>query len=84
MRMPQVSPPPTNVEPSNDFRKVLAAAQKIKRKTGDSYLGVDTLLLALVEASKDVAEALNEAGKLQKPSCQPYWKAHLRPQFMTC
>ena len=69
MRMPQISPPPTNVEPSNDFRKVLAAAHKIKKDTGDSYLGVDTLLLALVEASKDVAEALNEAGTPQNPSC---------------
>lgn len=63
VRIPQISPEPTQAEPSNEFRKLLATAQKLKKENGDSYLGVDTLLQALVETSKDVQEALNEAGR---------------------
>lgn len=62
MRLPAISPPPDNAQPNLEFRKVLAAAQKLKKESGDAYLGVDTLLRALVETSKDLQEALNEAG----------------------
>ena len=43
------------------MRKALQSASKAAKKAGDSFLGVDTLLRALLEA-KDVAAALTEAG----------------------
>lgn len=36
-------------------------ATKMQKEAGDSFLGVDTLLAAVLEA-KDVADALSEAG----------------------
>ena len=54
------------MELSNDMRKALQAANKAAKKAGDSFLGVDTLLRALLEA-KDVATALSEAGKHALP-----------------
>lgn len=62
VRLPAISPAPDQAQPNLEFRKVLAAAQKLKKESGDAYLGVDTLLRALVETSKDMQEALNEAG----------------------
>ena len=63
MRLPQISPPPTEVEPSREFNAILDKARKIQKQNGDSYLGVDTLLLALLD-NKDIKEALQEAGML--------------------
>lgn len=62
--MPAISPAPDNAQPNNEFQKVFRAAQKLQKETGDAYMGVDTLLRAMVENSKDMQEALNEAGKL--------------------
>ena len=50
-------------EIGNELRKVLQNAIKLQKKRGDSYLSVDTLLLAVLE-NKDVAEALTESGAL--------------------
>ena len=50
-------------EIGNELRKVLQNAIKLQKKRSDSYLSVDTLLLAVLE-NKDVAEALNESGAL--------------------
>lgn len=62
----QVSPSPTEASPSPDFRKALQEAGKLSRQKGDSYLGVDVVLLALLDA-KDVTTALSESG-VQKPA----------------
>lgn len=51
----------TQVDLSNDMRKTLLAASKLCKKNNDSYLGVDTLVRALLE-NKDIAQALSEAG----------------------
>lgn len=67
VRLPSISPAPDSAQPDQAFRKTLSAAQKIKKESGDAYLGVDTLLRALVETSKDMQEALNEAG--DKSAC---------------
>ena len=40
---------------------MLQNAIKLQKKRNDTYLSVDTLLLAALE-SKDVADALNESG----------------------
>lgn len=65
-KVPKVSPSPTEASPSPDFRKALQEAGKLSRQKGDAYLGVDVVLLALLDA-KDVAAALSEAG-VQKPA----------------
>ena len=67
VRLPAISPAPDSAQPNNEFRKVLSAAQKLKKDSGDAYLGVDTLLRAVVETSKDMQEVLNEAGNNQNP-----------------
>ena len=53
--------PLTQVDLSNDMRKTLLAASKLCKKNSDSYLGIDTLVRALLE-NKDIAQALSEAG----------------------
>ena len=50
-------------EIGNELRKVLQNAVKLQKKRNDTYLSVDTLLLAVLE-NKDVADALNESGVL--------------------
>ena len=50
-------------EIGNELRKVLQNAIKLQKKRNDSYLSVDTLLLAVLE-NKDVVEALTESGAL--------------------
>ena len=52
---------------SNDMRKALLVASKLCKKNNDSYLGVDTLVRALLE-NKDIAQALSEAGAVLKLS----------------
>ncbi|KAK9810143.1 hypothetical protein WJX72_005514 [[Myrmecia] bisecta] len=61
VRLPSVSPAPDEVSISPDFKKLLTNAQKIQKKNEDSYVGVDTLLLAVLQ-DKTVAECLSEAG----------------------
>lgn len=60
-KLPTVSPAPDEVYPSGDFKKALQEAGRLSKKRGDAYLGVDVLLLAVVEA-KDVAAAVQESG----------------------
>lgn len=55
----------TQAEISNELRKVLQNAIKLQKKRSDTYLSVDTLLLAVLE-NKDVADALNESGVLSQ------------------
>ena len=52
-------------EIGNELRKVLQNAVKLQKKRSDTYLSVDTLLLAVLE-NKDVADALNESGVLSR------------------
>lgn len=61
VRLPTISPSPDQVELSNDTRKVLQAAVKLQKKRGDTYLGADILLLALLDC-KDISSTLAEAG----------------------
>ena len=49
-------------ELSKDLAKVLTAAQKQAKQNGDSYVGTDTLIKALLE-NKDIASTLTEAGE---------------------
>ncbi|GLI67219.1 hypothetical protein VaNZ11_011143 [Volvox africanus] len=60
-KLPKVQPAPDSVSPGRDLTKMLSAAAKAQKDRGDAYLGVDTLLSAVIAAS-DVAEALSEAG----------------------
>ena len=60
--LPKVEPAPTDVYLGNDTKKVFQAANKIMKKKDDSFMGVDVLFLALLEVSKDVTKALEEAG----------------------
>jgi ATP-dependent Clp protease ATP-binding subunit ClpB len=62
VRLPAVDPAPDQVDLSADFRKLLQAASKAQKASNDSYLGVDTLLVATLE-TKDLGSALEEAGK---------------------
>ena len=55
-------------EIGNELRKVLQNAVKLQKKRNDTYLSVDTLLLAVLE-NKDVADALNESGVLSQAQC---------------
>jgi ATP-dependent Clp protease ATP-binding subunit ClpB len=57
-----MEPAPTDVYLGNDLKKVFQAANKMMKKKEDSFMGVDVLFLALMEASKDVAKAMEEAG----------------------
>mmetsp|Transcript_3412 Transcript_3412/g.6904 ORF Transcript_3412/g.6904 Transcript_3412/m.6904 type:complete len:897 (-) Transcript_3412:48-2738(-) len=60
--LPKMEPAPTDVYLGNDLKKVFQAANKMMKKKEDSFMGVDVLFLALMEASKDVAKAMEEAG----------------------
>ncbi|GIL82494.1 hypothetical protein Vretimale_11933 [Volvox reticuliferus] len=60
-KLPRIDPAPDTVSPSRELTKLLAAAAKAQKDRGDAYLGVDTLLAAVVAVS-EVSEALNEAG----------------------
>lgn len=61
VRLPSIDPPPEQAELSPGLRKVLQQASKLQKQNNDGYLGVDTLLSALLE-SKDIATTLEEAG----------------------
>lgn len=61
MRLPTIDPAPDQVYPSKDFSAVLKKAQQDQKKRGDTYLGVDVLLLALLTDS-EIAAAIQEAG----------------------
>ena len=60
--LPKMEPAPTDVYLGNDLKKVFQSATKMMKKKEDSFMGVDVLFLALMEASKDVAKAMEEAG----------------------
>ena len=60
--LPKLEPAPTDVYLGNDTKKVFQAANKIMKKKEDSFMGVDVLFLALLEVSKDLSKALEEAG----------------------
>ena len=63
VKLPKIEPPPDQADISPDLRKVLHHATKAMKKNNDAYLGVDTLLTALLD-NKDVQAALDEAGTL--------------------
>lgn len=60
VRLPVVDPAPLQVEPSQDMMRVLQNGKKIQKKRGDSYLGVDVLLCAVV-ASPQLKQILQDA-----------------------
>lgn len=60
-QLPKVQPAPSEVTPSKDFRNLLASAAKIQKQKGDSFLGLDVLILAVI-SDKDVATAISESG----------------------
>lgn len=61
MRLPTIDPAPDQVYPSKDFSAVLKKAQQDQKKRGDTYLGVDVLLLALLNDS-EITAAIAETG----------------------
>lgn len=61
VRLPSVEPPPDQAELSSSLRKVLQHASKLQKESDDSFVGVDTLLRAVLD-SKEVLTALEEAG----------------------
>ena len=62
VRLPTVDPPPDQADLSSALRKVLQQASKLQKDSSDSFVGVDTLLRALLDA-KEISSALEEAGK---------------------
>jgi ATP-dependent Clp protease ATP-binding subunit ClpB len=77
VRLPQINPAPDEVYPSKDFSAVLKRAQQDQKKRGDTYLGVDMLLLALLGDS-EISAAIAEAG-LTKNSIESALK-DVRPE----
>lgn len=61
VRLPTIDPAPDQVYPSKDFSAVLKRAQQDQKKRGDTYLGVDVLLLALL-GDGEISAAIAEAG----------------------
>lgn len=61
IRQPKVDPAPDDVYMSSDLKKVFAAATKLQKAKGDTFLGADILLTALLDA-KEVSKALEESG----------------------
>lgn len=61
VRLPTIDPAPDQVYPSKDFSALLKKAQQEQKKRGDTYLGVDVLLLALLNDS-EISTAISEAG----------------------
>ncbi|KAK9793452.1 hypothetical protein WJX73_009135 [Symbiochloris irregularis] len=65
VRLPSIDPAPDQADLSASLRKVLQHASKLQKDSADSFVGVDTLLRALLE-NKDIATALSEAGTSRK------------------
>ena len=61
VRLPSISPAPEDITASPDLQKTLHKAGKLQKEKNDAYLGVDVLLLALLD-SNDFKEALSGAG----------------------
>jgi len=59
-------PPPPQLQFSNQLYDVLQKAQKLQKDQGDSHLAVDHLLLALVQANKEIASTLEAVGISKK------------------
>ncbi|KAG2432180.1 hypothetical protein HXX76_009100 [Chlamydomonas incerta] len=60
-KLPKIDPAPDSVSPGRELSKVLSAAAKLQKDRGDAFLGTDTLLTAVINAT-EVSEALGEAG----------------------
>lgn len=52
VRLPKVEPAPDQVSSGRELQKVLTAAAKGQKERGDAYLGVDTLLQAVVSVTR--------------------------------
>lgn len=61
VRLPAIDPPPDQCYPSKDFTSVVKKAQTEQKRRQDAYLGVDVLLLSLINDS-EVSAAIAEAG----------------------
>lgn len=77
VRLPTISPAPDEVYPSKEFSAVLKKAQQDQKKRGDTYLGVDVLLAALL-GDGEISTAIGEAG-LTKNSIEAALK-DVRPE----
>lgn len=61
VRLPAIDPPPDQCYPSKEFTSVVKKAQTEQKRRQDAYLGVDVLLLSLINDS-EVSAAIAEAG----------------------
>lgn len=60
-KMPKIEPTPDEVYMGGDLKKAFTGASKIQKAKGDSFLGVDVLLQAILD-SREVSKALEDAG----------------------
>lgn len=60
-KIPKIEPAPDEVYMSGDLKKAFTGGSKIQKAKGDSFLGVDVLLQAILD-SRDVSKALEDAG----------------------
>lgn len=60
-KLPKQSPPPVNYQMSLALQDVMNKARSLQRQSGDTFISVDTMLLALLEV-KEISSALNAAG----------------------
>lgn len=65
VRLPAIDPPPDQCYPSKDFASVIKKAQTEQKRRQDAYLGVDVLLLSLINDA-EVSAAIAEAGVTKK------------------
>ena len=61
VKLPKQSPPPVNYQMSHALQDIMNKARSLQLQSGDSYISVDTMLLALIEV-KEITSALNDAG----------------------
>lgn len=61
VKLPKQSPAPVNYQMSLALQDIMNKARSIQRQAGDSFISVDTMLLALLEV-KEISPALNAAG----------------------
>jgi len=65
MKHPVQDPPPLSASPSGSFLKIINAAEAEMKSKGDTYLGENHLLLALIKQS-DIVNKLSNDGHLNK------------------
>ena len=64
--LPKVSGPSSDITPSAQFAKMILQANKLIKEFDDSYVSVETLLLALLAIGDDTSKLLKDAGLQDK------------------